>query len=87
MKCQQNPMCSTYRVAWCSSLFSRLKGFELEGFLRSLNAGAAAAGPIGREGRGRREGFGDLSNAIAIAKLKIAADKSLAFCSLVSTCE
>lgn len=25
---------------------------ELEGFLRSLNAGAAAAGPIGREGRG-----------------------------------
>lgn len=40
---------------------------------------ATAIGPISWEGRAMRESFKDLSNAIAITKLKITSDKSLAF--------
>lgn len=85
---QQNPIQRTYRSSLMFfPVFLCVQGCELEGFLHSLNAVATTAGPIGWEGRGMREGFRDLSNAIAIMELKITSDKSLAFCSLMSTCE
>lgn len=60
-------------------IFLGLEGFEHKGFLHSLNAVATAISPISWEGRAMRESFRDLSNAVAITKLKITSDKSLAF--------